>query len=116
MQSKRKDALEIKPLQAKLFTPKGIEVQGENYEVEWILPIEDTMIETSENLRLNPRTNLMQSYIGHEFNFSISDIYDPDAYANQITCHVYFRDKDFYKDTNFILEKKDQMVLMVQMS
>ena len=104
--SKRKDALEVKPLQAKLFTPKGIEVQGENYEVEWILPIEDTMIETSENLRLNPRTNLMQSYIGHEFNFSISDIYDPDAYANQITCHVYFRDKDYYKDTNFYFGKE----------
>lgn len=103
---KKKNPLVIKPLQAKLFTPSGIEVEGTNYQVEWIFPIESTMIHTTETLRLNPVTDLVQSYIGSEINFYIDDLYDPDAYANQITCHIHFGDVDYYKDTNFYFGKQ----------
>jgi hypothetical protein len=44
--------------------------------------------------------------LGQEVNFSISDLYDPSAYANQITCHIYFGDTDYYKDTNFYFGKQ----------
>lgn len=103
---KKKNPLVIKPLQAKLFTPSGIEVEGTNYQVEWIFPIESTMIHTDETLRINPATDLVQSYVGNEINFYINDLYDPDAYANQITCHVHFGDIDYYKDTNFYFGKQ----------
>lgn len=103
---KKKNPLTIKPLQAKLFTPSGLEVEGTNYQVEWIFPIESTMIKTAETLQLNPSTNLVQSYTGSEVNFTINDLYDPNAYANQITCHVHFGDVDYYKDTNFYFGKQ----------
>lgn len=103
---KKKNPLTIKPLQAKLFTPSGLEVEGTNYQVEWIFPIESTMIKTAETLQLNPSTNLVQSYTGSEVNFTINDLYDPNAYANQITCHIHFGDVDYYKDTNFYFGKQ----------
>lgn len=103
---KKKNPLTVKPLQAKLFTPSGIEVEGTNYQVEWIFPIESTMIHTDETLKINPATDLVQSYIGNEINFYINDLYDPDAYANQITCHIHFGDIDYYKDTNFYFGKQ----------
>jgi len=102
----KKNPLTVKPLQAKLFTPSGLEVEGTNYQVEWILPIEDTMIATSESLILNPSTGLNQSYIGPELSFSIDELYDPNAYANQITCHIHFGEEDYYKDTNFYFGKQ----------
>ena len=104
--SSKKNPLIVQPLQAKLFNPSGVEVSGTNYQVEWILPIEATMINTSETLVKNPATNLIQSYKNSELNFGISEIYDPDAYANQITCHVYFSGKHYYKDTNFYFGKQ----------
>lgn len=101
-----KDPLKIKPLQAKLFTPKGVEVSGTNYQVEWILPIDQTMISTTETLVRNPATNLIQSYKGYELNFDIAKLYDPNAYSNQITCHISFGGQDYYKDTNFYFGKQ----------
>ena len=103
---KKKDPLIIQPLKAKLFTPSGLEVEGTNYQIEWIFPIESTMIKTSETLHLNPSTDLIQVFRGPEVNFSINDLYDPNAYANQITCHIHFGDSDYYKDTNFYFGKQ----------
>ena len=54
----------------------------------------------------NPATNLLQLIKGHEVNFDIAKIYDPNAYSNQITCHVSFGGKDYYKDTNFYFGKQ----------
>jgi hypothetical protein len=64
------------------------------------------MIHAAETLQLNPSTNLIQSYVGPEANFTINELYDPDAYANQITCHVHFNGKDYNKDTNFYFGKQ----------
>ena len=104
----KKDPLEILPLQTKLFTPSGIEVSGSNYQVEWIFPIENTLIKKLEDTPFltNPATNLPQLIKGHEINFDIAEIYDPNAYANQITCHVSFGGRDYYKDTNFYFGKQ----------
>lgn len=103
---KNKNPLEIKPLQAKLFAPSGVEVEGTNYQVEWIFPIENTMISTNETLKVNPATDLVQSYVNQNVSFNIANLYNPDAYANQITCHIYFNNKDYYKDTNFYFGKQ----------
>lgn len=104
----KKDPLEILPLQVKLFTPSGIEVSGSNYQAEWIFPIENTLIVKKEDsyFMTNPATNLLQLIKGHEVNFDIAKIYDPNAYSNQITCHVSFGGKDYYKDTNFYFGKQ----------
>ena len=103
----KKNPLEILPLQTKLFTPSGVEVSGSNYQVEWIFPIENTLIKLKDaKFITNPATNLLQLVKGHEVNFDIAEIYDPSAYANQITCHISFGGKDYYKDTNFYFGKQ----------
>lgn len=105
---KKKNPLEILPLQAQLFTPSGVEVAGTNYQVEWIFPIKDTMIlkNTGEKFQENPATKLEQLLKGREVSFDIEKIYNPDAYANQITCHISFNGRDYYKDTNFYFGKQ----------
>ena len=101
----KKDPLTVKSLKAKVVSPKGIEVSEKAYNVEWIFPIENTMIIAEESLTKNPATGLIQTYAGVEAKFSITQLYDPDAYTNQITCHVTLNGKDYYKDTNFYFGK-----------
>ena len=101
----KKDPLIIKPLQVKMISAKGIEISESIYKVEWILPIENTMIIPLESLKENTITGQYQNYVGSELNFDIAELYDPDAYANQITCHVTLNGKDYYKDTNFYFGK-----------
>lgn len=104
---KKKNPLEVQPLKAKLYTPSGIEVkEGSNYNVEWIFPIENSMLTTTAELVRNPATNLPQLCKGFELPIGITDIYDPDAYDNQITCHVSFNGKDIYETTNFYFGKQ----------
>lgn len=102
----KKDPITVQPLKAKLFTPSGIEVENANYTVEWIFPIENTMLSTEDHLVLNPITKVVQNHNGYELTFKIADLYDPDAYDNQITCHISFNGKDYYKDTNFYIGKQ----------
>jgi len=104
--SKLKEPLEILPLQCKLFSPSGIEVQGTNYEVEWIFELENTLIIPKETLINNPKTGLIQMFKGHECTFDIEQLYNPNYYNNQITCHVQFAGKQIYKDTNFYFGKQ----------
>lgn len=103
--NKLKEPLEIQPLQAKLISRSGLEIEGSNYNVEWIFPIEDTLITTTETLVENSASQLIQSYYARECNFGIQEIYNPSYYNNQITCHISFNDIDLYKDTNFYFGK-----------
>ena len=103
--NKLKEPLEIQPLQAKLISRSGLEIEGSNYNVEWIFPIENTLITTNETLVENSASQLIQSYHARECNFGIQEIYNPSYYNNQITCHISFNDLDLYKDTNFYFGK-----------
>ena len=103
--NKLKEPLEVQPLQAKLISRSGLEIEGSNYNVEWIFPIEDTLITTTETLVENSASQLIQSYHARECNFGIQEIYNPSYYNNQITCHISFNDIDLYKDTNFYFGK-----------
>lgn len=64
------------------------------------------MIIAKEPLIENPSTKLIQSFIGYELDFDIAELYDPNAYANQITCHIEFGGEHYYKDTNFYFGKQ----------
>ena len=103
--TKLKQPLEIQPIRAKLINRSGLEVEGSNYLVEWIFPIENTLLISKEALVENSASQLVQSYWGRECNFSIQNIYNPDFYNNQITCHISFGNNDLYKDTNFYFGK-----------
>lgn len=103
--NKLKQPLEVQPLQAKLISRSGLEIEGSNYNVEWIFPIENTLITTDEILVENSSSQLIQSYYAKECNFNIKEIYNPNCYNNQITCHISFNDIDLYKDTNFYFGK-----------
>ena len=64
------------------------------------------MLLTSNTLSLNPATKIVELHKGYELTFNIADLYNPDAYNNQVTCHIAFNGKDYYKDTNLYIGKQ----------
>lgn len=101
------DFQEILPIRAKLVGPNGLEIMGTNIRVDWIFPIEDTMIIPPENLlTINPETGLLNLLKNsNNCTFSIADIYNPNAINNQITCRIKFKNNNYYKDTNLFFRK-----------
>lgn len=101
------DPQEILPIRAKLVGPNGLEISGTNIQVDWIFPIESTMIIPLENsLTLNPEDgleNLLKN--SNNCTFMINDQYNPDAINNQITCRIKYKDINYYKDTNLFFRK-----------
>jgi hypothetical protein len=63
------------------------------------------MIIPKEILELNSTTQIPQLYRGKTCNFDINDLYNPDYWNNQITCHVRYSNQDLYKDTEFLFTK-----------
>ena len=101
------DPQEILPIRAKLVGPNGLEISGTNIQVDWIFPIESTMIIPLENsLTLNPEDGL-ENLLKNSNNcaFTINDQYNPDAINNQITCRIKYKDINYYKDTNLFFRK-----------
>lgn len=86
--------LEIKPLQVRFLTANGIEINPENYEVDWVFPEDESTL-------LIPRKSTK-----YGCSFEIKKNYDPDCYNNQITCHIRFAGKHFYKDSKFYFGKE----------
>lgn len=101
---KNKEPLEILPIRAKVFAPSGAEIKSSNYSVEWIFPTENTMINAKEILESDSEEN-SQIYKGQICDFKIVDLYNPDFWNNQITCHVTYNNQSLYKDTNFLFTK-----------
>ena len=91
-----KDPLKIKNLIAKLTTLNDIEIDSNNYQIEWIFPPkEQSLLISSES------TNNNTICI-----FDIEKDYNPDSYNNQITCHISFDGLNLYKDTKFYFGKE----------
>ena len=89
-----KNPLTIEPLQAKLLTLNEIEIDSNNYKVEWIFP---------------PKEESLLTLISAENDkciFTIKEEYDPNCYNNQITCRITFNDNILYKDTRFYFGKE----------
>ena len=103
--NKKKDPLTVLPIRAKLMAPNGLEVTDTNYQVQWIIPIERTMINVLETIERNPATDRQELVRGQNVSFSIAEHFDPDAENNQLMAHVIFDGRDFYKDTNFLFTK-----------
>lgn len=99
-----KEPLEIKPLRAKLITPNGLEIKDGNFSVEWIFPIENTMIKGT-NLMHYPPTDQDQLIRGQECPFDIAGLYNPEAQNNQITCVITLSGHTYTQDTNFYFGK-----------
>lgn len=94
-----KNPLKIQFLEAKLLTANNIEIDSNNYEVEWIFPAKDTSLLISPNEESN-------SIYGSQCTFDIEKNYDSTRYNNQITCHIQLDDRHFYKDTRFYFTKE----------
>ena len=100
------DPLEILPIKAKLISPSGTEITGMNVEVDWIFNLFNSMIIPPEEVEFNSATGFNDLLKNQTIcNFDIADIYNPDAFNNQITCHIRFNGKDYYKDTNLFFRK-----------
>ena len=96
-----KTPLKILPLQVRLLTLADVEIEPNNYEVEWIFPPEDTTLlipvqELNEHLTIKARG----------CSFDIKKDYDANCYDNQIVCHIVFNNKHFYKNTKFYFGKE----------
>lgn len=99
---KNKEPLEILPLQVKVFSPSGAEIKNSNYLVEWIFPIENSMISATLPLEKNGNDFV---YRGSICDFDIIKLYNPNYWNNQITCRVTYNNQSLHKDTNFLFTK-----------
>ena len=96
-----KEPLEILPLQVRLLTLADVEIEQNNYEVEWIFPSQDTTLlvpvqDLDEHLSIKSTGCL----------FDIKKDYDANCCDNQIVCHIIFKNKHFYKNTKFFFGKE----------
>lgn len=105
---KLKNPLQIKPLICHFFNPVGIEIPSGNYTLNWIVPIENSMLilNDTEKLIINPVTNLREiNNTARELTFNIEEFYNENLQNNQITCQVIFGGNSIIKDTNFLFTK-----------
>lgn len=88
-----KNPLTIQPLEAIFSTTNEVEIEPNSYTVEWIFPAENSLLIPANNE-------------DNKCYFDIEKEYDPSCINNQITCHISYKDKNFYKDTNFYFIKE----------
>ena len=103
---KLKTPQEIKPLICHFFNPTGLEVGSGSYHVEWIVPIENTLITTNTVLQSNPLNNyVFEIDSNQQCSFGIAELYDENCQNNQIICRVIYNDKTFTQSTNMFFGK-----------
>ena len=57
------DPQKILPLTCHFYDPAGLEIEEDTYTVEWLVPIENTMVDPpEEELKLNPATGRIELY------------------------------------------------------
>lgn len=105
---KLKNPLEIKPLICHLFNPTGLEVSSGNYKVEWIIPVEDSLIiSNNATLSLDPTMDddIPRIDNNSQCSFKIAGLYDESCQNNQIICRVTYNGQTFKQSTNFFFGK-----------
>lgn len=105
---KLKDPLQIKPLICHLFNPVGIEIPSGNYTLNWIVPIENSMLipENNDRLIVNPANNIREiDNKSREFIFNIAEFYNEGYQNNQVTCKITFGNETVTRDTNLFFTK-----------
>ena len=103
---KLKDPQEIKPLSCHFFNPTGLEVGNSNYSVQWILPIENTLITSNINLQPNAANNFNLEIDPNMIcEFGIAALYDESCQNNQIICRIIYNGEVYEKSTNFFFGK-----------
>lgn len=88
-----KNPLVIQPLEAVFSTTNEVEIEPDSYTIEWVFPAENSLL-----IPVNNEDN--------KCYFDIEKEYNADYTNNQITCHISYQDKNFYKTTNFYFIKE----------
>lgn len=100
------DPLEIKPLTCHFYYPTGEEVDSAQYDVKWLVPIDNTLIVTPrEGMIINPATERIEWNTSQVYATAIKPDYDYQALNNQITCIVNFDGQEYTKETTFLFTK-----------
>lgn len=101
------DPLEVKPLTCHFFDPAGLEVNEKTYEIKWLVPLENTMIETPEEESMveNPSTGIIEWCVSQLYPLAIAPNYDYQALNNQITAIVSYKGKTYTQPTTFLFTK-----------
>ena len=105
---KLKDPIQIKPLICHFFNPTGLEIPNGNYTLNWIVPINNSMLipQNPERLIENPATKLKEiDNTSTQFVFNIAEFYNEENQNNQVTCQVIFNGEAVNKDTNLLFTK-----------
>lgn len=105
---KLKDPIQIKPLICHFFNPTGLEIPNGNYILNWIVPINNSMLipQNPERLIENPATKLKEiDNTSTQFVFNIAEFYNEENQNNQVTCQVIFNGEAVNKDTNLLFTK-----------
>lgn len=105
---KLKDPIQIKPLICHFFNPTGLEIPNGNYTLNWIVPINNSMLtpRNPERLIENPATKLKEiDNTSTQFVFNIAEFYNEENQNNQVTCQVIFNGEAVNKDTNLLFTK-----------
>lgn len=105
---KLKDPLQIKPLICHFFNPTGLEIPNGNYTLNWIIPMNDSMLipKNTDRLVENPATKLREiDNTSTELVFDIAEFYNEEYQNNQVTCQIVFNGETISKDTNLLFTK-----------
>lgn len=97
--------ISVKPLIVHFYDPNGLEVNSSTFEVEWIVPISDSLIEPPSILQNNPATNKKEIFNGKQFPLKIKDIFDFISYNNQIQAVVKYQGQVYKQLTDLTFNK-----------
>lgn len=81
----------VKPLIAHLYDPNGLEVNSSTFEIEWLVPVSNSLIELPSLLQINPASGVKEIFNGKQFPLKIKDIFDSLSYNNQIQAIVKYQ-------------------------
>lgn len=100
------DPQEILPLGCKFFDPAGLEINPDTYSVRWRIPIEYTMIDSSEEtLSVNPANSIPEYFYGKNYKLKIAENFDYDCVLNQIECIITYKGQEYTRYTDFLFVK-----------
>lgn len=100
---KQTNPIEILDLVAVFHSPQGVEVVPK--EVRWIVPQENTLINTP-TLGLRNDINGERCYIGDTYPLNIKEYYDNNCYNNQVIAVVTHKDGSEYRQASNLLFTK----------
>lgn len=99
------ERLKIKPLSVRFYDPAGMEVNPKTYSVQWIAPIDNSMLSNPKGLQMNPATEKIELLTGDLYPVEIKQSYDFQALNNQVRVIITYNKQEYTAKTTFLFAK-----------